>query len=148
MTGKGPGAGGPSDWDVPPWMLPGNSRLDAEPHRGTLLRWLANAAFLAALAALYPCGCPLIACLVTPDNSLLLGPAIGLALLAILGGLTVRGLSAHDLRGMTTGIINRDGEWETRFARSRALVSLAVALGAVLLWGGLGLFCWLYGRSP
>jgi hypothetical protein len=40
ITDKPPG---PELWgDVPPWKRPGGFRLDAEPHRGEFLRWLAH----------------------------------------------------------------------------------------------------------
>src|SRR5260221_7639047 len=102
MIEKDRGAGNPPGWDVPPWLLPGNSRLDAEPHRGGLLRRLANASFLAALASLYPLACPLFAVTSTslPDAFLWLVPAIGLGLLGGLGSLTVWVLAGRDLRGM------------------------------------------------
>jgi hypothetical protein len=52
----------PAGWDVPPWELPGNFRLDCQPHRGPLLRRLANSGLVCAVVSWFPCGCCLAPC--------------------------------------------------------------------------------------
>lgn len=135
----------PESWDVPPWELPGNCRLDAEPHRGALLRRLANAGFVCAVVSYYPAVCVLVACLVHDRLVFLLlfVPAIVLALFASGVGLTVRALAGRDLAGMRAGLIDAGGYWETEFGQRRAAVSAALGLVSVLLWGGSSLLQWL-----
>jgi hypothetical protein len=130
---------GPPGWEVPPWELPGNFRLDCEPHRGPLLRWLANAGFLCALTSFFPCVCPLVFCLVPPDTVVLFAAPVGLSVLGASLGLTVWALARHDLGRMGKGLINPEGEWETKFAKKRAGACLGVSLVSLLLWSGLAL---------
>src|SRR5213080_2226366 len=92
-------------WETPPWELPGCCRLDAEPHRGTLLRRLANASFLAAVASCYPLLCCCLAGLVQDHFALavLSAPGALLGLAAAGAGIGISRLARRDLIEMRAG---------------------------------------------
>jgi hypothetical protein len=51
-------------WDIPPWELTGGFRFDSLPHRGPLLRRLANVAFVCSTFLCYPLvGCWFVFCI-------------------------------------------------------------------------------------
>jgi hypothetical protein len=121
------------DWHVPPWQLPGNFRLDAEPHSGPLVRDLANAAWVGAVLSH---ACLPVCCLGAP--ALVVG-AVALCA-AFLGAVLAPAawlLAGRDLAGMEAGRIDRRGEGEAHFARQRGRVAFVLAVVAGLLWGWL-----------
>jgi hypothetical protein len=134
MSGR---EGQPAGWDVPPWELPGHSRLDCEPHRGPLLRRLANASLLCALASVCPCLCSFgLCCGLDKAAGYPLVTVSVFALVAVALGLPTWVLAGRDLAGMRTGSIDPSGELETRFARERAAQGWLAGLCGLLLWGG------------
>jgi xanthine/uracil permease len=134
MTGEGNRAWKSPHWDIPPWELPAGFRLDAKPHRGALLRRLANASFVCAAASFYPFGCLLVFCIVESWVRILL-PAVVLGVFGWLLGLTVWVVARRDLEEMRFGTISQDGEGETQFARDRAALGLVCGFCSFLLWG-------------
>ena len=137
MTDKVDRGSWPGGWEVPPWELPGNFRLDCEPHRATLLRWLANVGLLGATFAYCPCACAPCLCLVwwAAAFEVLVLTALALGLLGAWLGLTALVLARRDLAGMQTGRIDPSGALETRFARERGLAALVWGVLAGLGWG-------------
>jgi hypothetical protein len=133
MTGDDDRAEKHPKWDIPPWELPGNFRLDARPHRGPLLRRLANAAFVCAAVSFYPNVCFLAICLVR-SWGMLFGPAVVLGLLGVGLALPTWVLARRDLQEMRKGRTCADGG-ETRFARDRAVVGFSLGLFSSL-WSG------------
>jgi hypothetical protein len=134
MIGDDYRAGRPPGWDIPPWELPGNFRLDAKPHHGPLLRQLANAAFICAVASYYPCVC-FLGCCILRSVVKLVGPAFLLGMLGAVFALPVCLVAQRDLWEMERGRTRRDGEFETRFGRDRAALASALGLFSFLLWG-------------
>jgi hypothetical protein len=133
-------------WDIPPWELPGGFRFDLLPHRGPLLRRLANAAFVCSVLAYYPClpPCLVYCCFILGIEeswtklleswTKLFGMATILGLLGSVLGLTVGMLARGDLEAMRTGLIDPEGKWETKFGCDRAFNSFGLGLASFLLW--------------
>jgi hypothetical protein len=123
----------PPKWEVPPWELPGNFRLDCAPHHGPLLRWLAN------IALVFVCG-SFVLLVTAPVFYMLSGSLFGAwlpFLLAPLGGMI--GLAAwlparRELVGMNAGRIDPSGQWEARFARDRGRAMFVLSLFFPLLY--------------
>jgi hypothetical protein len=139
MTGNDDAAEDSPNWDIPPWELPGNFRRDAEPHRGPLLRKLADAGYVCSAASC----CPFLFGVVfgVLDN---VGPVrfggSGVIVLAIAVGLLGVGLSImtlvlarRDLAGMRSGLVDPTGEGETEFACGRAVRNTVWGFLSVLL---------------
>src|SRR3954463_4309373 len=84
-----------TDQPVPPWELPGNFRLDCEPHRAGLLAALSGVNLLIGFLSLLPPCVPACASLGT--------------LLALLLGLTVWRLARNDLTRMRAGRVDPSG---------------------------------------
>jgi hypothetical protein len=130
-----------SGWEVPPWEIPGNFRLDCEPHRGFLLRWLANIAFLCALGAwgfflttpLFYLGRKLG---YATSSFVVLGCAAGIL------GLAAWLLARRDLARIRAGCMDPTGEGEVQFARTRGCVSFLLSLSLGLPCGLLILPLW------
>src|SRR5947208_16970948 len=110
MTGKDDQR--PGGWHVPPWELPGHFRLDAEPHSGPLVRGLANAGWVCAVAS-YAClgGFLLPLCCVRVPFLALSATGLGAALLGGGVGPTAWLLAGRQLGGMRAGRVSREGEW-------------------------------------
>jgi hypothetical protein len=108
ITDEPPGS---EPWgDVPPWELPGGFRLDAEPHRGRLLRGLGIVAV--AAGAFLP-------------GAIICAPvALGL-------GLAVWTLARRDLERIRRGLTDPDGANLTNEARELGVV--ATGMGACIL---------------
>lgn len=134
MVGDDDRAGKSAKWDIPPWELPGSFRFDSKPHRGPLLRRLANATFVCAILSLYPFGCSIVFCIVESWINILLGVATILGLLRSGLGLVVWMLARGDLEEMRAGLTNPEGRWETEFGRDRAVLSFGLGLSSFLLW--------------
>lgn len=117
--------------ELPPWELPGHCRRDYRPHRGPLLRRLANTAFVLAVAS-YP-GLCLHALLAVWVG--LLGSGLGLATWT---------LARHDLVQMRGGSRDPAGEGETYFALGRAAWGCFMGVGPVLV--GADLLVWWISR--
>jgi hypothetical protein len=133
-------------WDSPPWELPGGFRFDSLPHRGALLRRLANVAFVCSALSYYPivgCFCFIILC-IKESWIKLFGTAAILGLLASCLGLVVWILARADLQAMRTELIDPEGKWETDFGRDRAVASFGLGLAAFLLWGAPVLLAYLW----
>ncbi len=123
-------------WDIPPWELPGGFRFDTMPHRGPLLRWLANVAFVCAALSFYPLtGCYFVFWIEESRIRHFFGAAAVLGLVATFLGSQVWRLAGGDLEAMRTGLIDPEGKWETKFAHDRAVNSIGLGLAAFLLWG-------------
>jgi hypothetical protein len=122
-------------WSVPPWELPGGFRFDSQPHRGPLLRRLANAAFVCSMLSYYPIlgSCCLVFCF-EESWIKIFGTAAVLGLLGSCLGLVVWLLARGDLEAMRTGLIDPEGKWETKFGRDRAVDSFGLGLGSLLMW--------------
>jgi hypothetical protein len=88
-----------------PWEQPGLGRRDAEPHRGTLLLWVATGSVV--------CGW-LSWCLVVPSF-------LGLPL-----AVTVYILSRQDMARMRAGLMDRRGYGQTYAAWERSLDGLTL----------------------
>jgi hypothetical protein len=104
------------DEDIP-WL-----RRDAEPHRGPLLKLLANIADVLAILSI---------CLVFPS-------LLGLAL-----GLVVRAVAGWDLKKMDAGLMDPRGLEEVKSAQgmgTRAALLNGIVLG---FYGLMVLFIWL-----
>jgi hypothetical protein len=142
MTGDDGGTRKSVNWDIPPWELPGNFRLDAKDHRGPLLRRLANVGFVCSIASLYPIGFFFLICLVETWVNLL-AAAIVLGLIGSMFGLTAWLLARRDLEEMRTGETSTVGQEETKFGRDRGVLSFLVGLCSFLLWGVCALFEYL-----
>ncbi len=140
MSDDEPEADKGTSWDDAPWELPGNCRLDSLPHRGQLLRWLANTSFLVALASYYPCviNFPIVCCLFDQNKwQFFWIPAEILGLWAVVCGVGAVGIANSDLAAMRKGIVDPGGVYETGFARRRAVWGIVAGLGSIFLWGGL-----------
>jgi hypothetical protein len=96
-----------------PWERGGAVRRDAEPHRGDLLQWSGDLAFM--LAVLSFLLCPLVV-VVMPF------------------AVTVRVMAGLDLDRMAAGVMIREGENQTRQAWEKAR--------QVMLLSGLAALCW------
>jgi hypothetical protein len=142
MAGDHDKVGKSAKWDIPPWELPGGFRLDSKPHRGPLLRRLANIGFVCSLLSFYPFGCFLFICIVESWIKVL-AAAVVLGLLGSGFGLVVWMLARGDLQDMRTGLTNPDGKWETQFGRDRAILSFVLGFFSFLLWGTGVLLAWL-----
>jgi hypothetical protein len=131
----------PSDWEVPPWQIPGNFRLDCDPHRGFLLRWMANIAYLCALSGL----CFFLA---VPLFSLFGRFGYAACLFTCLGGvggflgLAAWLLARRDLARIRAGRMDPNGEWEVRFALARGCASFLLSLLLALVCGLVVLPLW------
>ena len=136
------GARKAAKWDIPPWELPGNFRLDAKDHRGPLLRRIANAGFVCAVASFYPVGFFSLICIVETWVNLL-AAAILLGLAGSLLGLTAWVIARGDLEEMRTGLTNPEGQEETKFGRDRGVLSFLLGICSFLLWGVCALFEYL-----
>jgi ABC-type branched-subunit amino acid transport system permease subunit len=123
------------DWQVPPWRLPGNFRLDCEPHHGALWRWLANLALVFCLGSWAAFLNSPLFCL-KGDPTAAVTAAFGLAIAAAALGLPAWLLARRELARMHAGVVDPSGQWETKFARDRGrrvfLLSLLVTLGGLL----------------
>jgi hypothetical protein len=98
-----------ADEDIPPWEQPGAVRRDCLPHRGPLLKGLANVTLV--------CGV-LSWCLFVP------------AVPGLLSGLTAVILADGDLAKMERQEIDPQGKPETEWARRRAVWGI----GLIGLW--------------
>lgn len=126
---------GVSPWDIPPWELPGGFRFDSQPHRGPLLRRLANVAFVcSALAFCSLSGCYFVFCIAESWTKFFGAVEAILGLLGSCLGLVVWILARGDLEGMRTGRIDPGGKWETKFGCDRAFLSIGLGLFSLLLW--------------
>jgi hypothetical protein len=109
----------PDAADPRPWERPGAVRKDVAPHRGKLLRALANASRACGIAALV-LGAP--------------------ALLGVPLALATRIMVEHDLERMGTGRLDPRGRAETWAAGERANHALALGFMApfisLMLWCG------------
>lgn len=137
-------------WDIPPWELPGDIRFDSQPHRGPLLRRLANVAFVCSVLSYFPLfGCPyFIFYVFYVDESwiTLFWAASIVGLLSACLGLEVWMLARGDLEEMRTGLNDPEAKSETKFGRDRALDGFILGLGSFLLWSLPALFA-LLGKS-
>jgi hypothetical protein len=140
-------------WDIPPWEQPGGFRFDSLPHRGPLLRRLANVAFVCSALSSYPLpGCCFLSCMlhdvfcIAESWIRIFGAAAILGLLGSCLGLVVWILARGDLEAMRTGLIDPEGKWETKFGRDRAVDSFGLGFCAFLLWGAPVLFACLWNR--
>jgi hypothetical protein len=119
--------------EVPPWELPGNFRLDCEPHHGPLMRWFANVALLCI-------GCAFGLPMIVPMFWLCKASRFALQLspfLAALGGLfgVVAWLqSRRELAQICAGRIDPSGEWDARFARDRGRDTFLLSLLFLLFY--------------
>lgn len=124
----------PHGWDVRPWEMPGNFRLDCEPHRGTLLRWMANLGLVFVLGAL---GLVMAVPVLYVVDESLSRFAFTLFLWFVgageLIGLATWWLARRELAGMCAGRIDPSGEWEVQFARDRGLATALQGLLVLLI---------------
>jgi hypothetical protein len=108
----------PEPWgDKPPWELPGRFRLDCEPHRAALLGRLGWVAVIVGFAAF---GGPLL---------VVCGPA------ALTLGVVICLMARHDLSRMRLGFMDPEGARKTEEAGGFGAMAVALAIGAVTLWG-------------
>jgi hypothetical protein len=114
-----PAKGQLDDADDRPWEQPGAFRLDCEPHRGNLLRFLGGLSLLLGVASVGGFACvPL---------------AAPMALVASGIGAAVNALACRDLRAMDAGRRDPRRRKQTRDARTRARVGLICGLLVSLL---------------
>ena len=116
---------------IPPWEQPGCFRRDCEPHRGTLLWWLAFASLFLGVLALLPCW------------DWLFG-LVGIPL-----GLCSRYLAKADLANMQAGLMDPAGEGDTALAMNLSTIGLRFGIAGTVFWGGLFIVAWwILGRPP
>jgi hypothetical protein len=119
---------------VPPWQLPGNFRLDREPHRAGLLLSLGvvglGMGFLSAyFAPLALLGAPLL------RRHPVLHPALAaVALAGMLLGVLGWALAQKDLARMRQGLADPAGEDGTRYARAVAATAGFLGATAAVTW--------------
>jgi hypothetical protein len=119
------------DESIPPWERPGCFRMDCEPHRGTLLWWLAFASLAFGSFALFPC------CGWEPG------------LIGIPFGLCIRQLTKGDLAKMRAGLMDPAGEEDTAQAMSLSTYGLWLSIvGTIISGGACLLFSWITGPPP
>jgi hypothetical protein len=97
----------PSDDDELPWQRRGVTRLDCEPHRGSMVRLLGGASL--ALSALAVCG-----------------GVTGLVALPM--GIAAWVMSREDLAKMSAGLMDRRGERRTRQGGDCAVFGVLLSL--------------------
>lgn len=104
-----------TDKPVPPWELPGNFRLDCEPHRGSLLGLLSKTAgFTAFFCVCWPFFVPVVVAL----------------------GLWARALALNDLSQMLSGRRDPAGAVKTKEAQQIAELAVRMACVAGCVWAG------------
>ncbi len=121
---------------VPPWEQPAFFRLNREPHRGTLLYWLAlPSAFLCYLNIVVQMGYfgyilhrryGIWSAFTDRVYLNICANALTFSLLGIPFNLAVWLIARHDLAMMRTGLMDAAGEKQTRRARLMGLAGLLV----------------------
>jgi hypothetical protein len=137
MPDKDPKDQWPTEWDIPPWELPGNYRFDCEPHRGIFLRRLANASFVFAAFALGLSGFSLLVPTDVMHDLATYGLESVFGCLGMLFGVIAFLSASKELAGVRRGLINPEGQYETEFALRRALQGVLLGLISTPLWGAL-----------
>jgi hypothetical protein len=99
--------------EIPPWEEPGFVRLDCEPHRGPLLKWLGLGSLALGAASFF--------CLIPSVVAVPLGAAVWW-------------MATQDLKKIDAGNMDPRGKKRTRAARQNGLVAVLLSLFSLGFW--------------